>query len=239
MIYRCDLQHFLVHAIDYFSLPELTSIQYAIISAKISSSGRCRNVTKLNTLYPDVETIIAYNDYKDKEMLETMYLEMLNPEEESTYRNGVRSSEESNPFTNTIYKAFINPLLEHYDVMIICDEAENDYIDVLCKYLKNNFDIEVIDLNVLFTKGRIGAIYIDREEIRDKAVDIRRAALKEQIKSMASTKDGKERLISQMSKKDKLKQLKKYGVKLSPNDKDIDKILLEEWCAEDGTEDDE
>lgn len=227
MIYRCDLQHFLVHAIDYFSLPELSSIQYAIISSKISSGGRSRNVVKDNVLYPDVDSIIAYDDYKDKKIFEQMYVSML---------DGKDKLEESNPFTNNIYKVFINPLLEHYDVMIICDEAENMYIDVLCKYLKDKFEIEVIDLNELFTKGRIGAIYIDRDEIRDKAVDIRRAALKEQIKNMSSTRDGKEQLISKMSKKEKIKQLKKYGVKLGPNDKDIDQILLEEWCAEDGDE---
>lgn len=227
MIYRCDLQHFLVHAIDYFSLPELSSIQYAIISSKISSGGRSRNVVKDNVLYPDVDSIIAYDDYKDKKIFEQMYVSMLDDKDKL---------EESNPFTNNIYKVFINPLLEHYDVMIICDEAENMYIDVLCKYLKDKFEIEVIDLNELFTKGRIGAIYIDRDEIRDKAVDIRRAALKEQIKNMSSTRDGKEQLISKMSKKEKIKQLKKYGVKLGPNDKDIDQILLEEWCAEDGDE---
>jgi hypothetical protein len=225
MIYRCDLQHFLVHAIDYFTLPELSSIQYAIISSKISSGGRSGNVAKINALYPAVESIIAYDDYKDKKIFEQMYISMLDGKDEP---------EESNPFANTIYRVFINPLLEHYDVMIICDAIENVYIDVLCKYLKEKFEIEVIDLNELFTKGCIESIYINRDEIRDKAVDIRRAAIKEQIRNMSSTRDGKEQLISKMSKKEKIKQLKKYGVKLGSNDKDLDQILLEEWCAEDG-----
>ena len=70
MVYRCDLQHFIVHAIDYFTLPDLTNMQYAIISAKISSGGRARNVVKVNDLYPDVDTIMAYEDYKDMKTVE-------------------------------------------------------------------------------------------------------------------------------------------------------------------------
>ena len=235
MVYRCDLQHFIVHAIDYFTLPDLTNMQYAIISAKISSGGRARNVVKVNDLYPDVDTIMAYEDYKDKSILKKMYLSMINPKDKKF--DGIKKA--SNPYSNTIYKVFINPLMEHYNIMIICDQVENDYIDILCEYLKDEFDIEVIDLNQLFTKGRIGAIYIDREKIRNKAVDIRRAALKEQVISMASTREGKEKLISKMSKKEKMRNLKKYGITITARDKDkIDQILLDEWCAEEGQDDD-
>lgn len=229
MIFRCDLQHFLVHAIDYLSLQDLTNMQYAVISSKMSVSGRALNVSKVNQLYPDIDTICAWADYKDKDLLRKMYFGMLSLKDEKL------DKDESNEFHNCIYQVFINPLLEHYNIMIVCDKEENVFIDLLCEYLKENFYIEVIDLNELFTKGRIGHIYIDRDEIRDKAVDIRRAALKEQIRNMASTREGKAALISKMSDKEKKKQLKKYGVKLRDNEmEDIDEILLDEWTEQDG-----
>lgn len=231
MIYRIDFQNFLVHAIDHFSLVDITNMQYAIISAKVGNMGKCANVVKFNDLYPDTDTVIAYSEHADKDILEKMYLDMLNPPKEE------RKGSYSNMYDNIIYKAFINPLLSHYNVVIICDREENDYIDILCKHLKKHFGIEVIDLNELFTKGRVGPIYIDRSEITDRAVDIRRACVREEYRSMSSTRDGKEALISKMTKKEKLKHLKKFGVRVSKNDeKDLDKLLLDAWCAEDEDE---
>lgn len=226
MIYRIDLQHYLVHAIDHFSLKDLTEMQYCIISAKIPNGGKCRNVVKMNDLYPSTEAVINYADTHDKSILKKMYIDEMFPKHK-------KGEPETSTFTNAIYQTFINPLLQHYNVMILCDELENPYIDCLCEYLKDEYGIEVIDLNELFTKGRVGSIYIDRKEIKDKAVDIRRGALRDQVKAMSSTRDGKEMLIAKMTKKKKLKELEKFGVKADKDD-DIDSMLLEEWCREDG-----
>ena len=230
MIYRIDYQHFLSHAIDHFSLDDIMNAQYLIISAKITNTGKCRNIVKMNDLYPDTITVIAYAETGDKKLLEEMYFEMLEPKDKELKAEYRRS----NPYTTTIYQSIINPLLNHYNVIIICDTAENDYIDCFCKFLKKNYSVEVIDLNELFTKGRVGSIYVDRDEIRDKAVDIRRAAVREQAHAMASTRDGKEALIEKMTKKQKLKELKRLGIKVSPDEKDLDVLLFEEWCRADG-----
>ena len=226
MIYRIDLQHFLIHAIDHFSLQDLTEMQYCIISAKIPNGGKARNVTKMNDLYPSPDTVIAYAETHDKSVLKKMYIDTMFPKHK-------KGEPETSTFTNLIYQTFINTLLQRQNVMIVCDELENPYIDCLCDYLKDEYGIEVIDLNELFTKGRIGPIYIDRDDIKDKAVDIRRAALRDQVKALASTKDGKAKLIEKMSKKKKLKELEKFGVKADKDD-DVDSMLLEEWCREDG-----
>ena len=233
MIYRIDSKHFLSHAIDHLSLQDLTTMQYCIISAKVANQGKCRNVVKMNDLYPTPEAVITYCETHDKKLLKKMYIDQMFPKHK-------KGEPETSTFTSLIYQTFVNPLLQRFNVMIICDELENAYIDCLCDYLKDEYSIEVIDLNTLFTKGRIGSIYIDRDEIRDKAVDIRRAALRDEVRALSSTKDGKASLISKMSKKKKLKELERFGVTLDERDmKDIDSILLEEWCRADGQWDEE
>lgn len=227
MIYRCTFQNFLVYAIDYFTRDELVSIQYAIVSAKVTDEHRATNINRFNDLYPDTETIIAYMDSGDKDILRKMYKDMIMPGKETR-----RDRAYSSYFTSTIYKAFIKPLLNHNDVMIICDKGENDYIDILCECLKE-YDIEVIDLNQLFETGRVGPIYIDRDEIYNRSVDIRRAAVNEEKESLATTRDGRAHLIHNMSTKEKIKRMKKYGIKVRKEDLPIlDKMLLEVWCEE-------
>lgn len=224
MLYRIDMKNFLVHAIDYFSLSDLTHMEYCIISAKIPNGGKDKHCVKMNDLYPSSDTIVAYTETGDKKLLEEMYIGMMKSKDKNI---------ESNPYSIRIYQTFINPFLQHVNMMIICDESENDFIDALCKYLKEEFGIEVVDLNQLFTKGRVGSVYIDRGEVRDKAVDIRRAAVRDQTRAMASTRDGKEMLIEKMKRKKKIAMLKEYGIKVNPDD-NVDAILLEEWCREDG-----
>lgn len=224
MLYRIDMKHFLLHAIDHFSLYDLQNMQYCIISAKVTNGGKCKNVIKLQELYPTTDMVITYEETKDKKLLEKMYLDMLNPKD---------SKNEITPYAAVIYQAFVNPLLQRFNVMIVCDELENDFIDILCKYLKKEYSIEVIDLNELFTKGRVGPIYIDRDEIKDKAVDIRKAALRDEVRALSSTREGKAKLITKMSKKKKLKELKKFGVDADDRD-NLDSMLLEEWCRAEG-----
>ena len=224
MIYRIDIQHFLGEMIDHFSYDDLTNMQYCIISAVVPNGGKVTNVVRMNDLYPPMEATIAYADTNDTDLLYQMYIGELTKKTENR---------ETNPFLSSVYQCFVKPLLDHYNILIVCDELENPYIDCLTKYLKKELSIEVVDLNELFKTGRVGSIYIDRKEIRNKAVDIRRGAVRDQVKSMSSTVDGKRILISKMSKKKKLKELERYGIKVQPDDEDIDQLLLEEWCEED------
>jgi len=230
LIYRIDQRHFLTHFIDYFPLREITHMQYAIISAKIRNSGKLQNVVKLPDLYPEPEIIIAYEESKDKNILEKMYFNFLDPsaeDKERMKRGG------SYFMYNIIYKSFINPLFQHNDIVIVCDEEENDIIDVFCKYLKKKFKVDVIDLNELFKTGHVGNIYIDRSEIECAVVDIRRQCAKDEMDSLSSTQDGRAQLISMMTKKEKLKKLRKYGIDPTDEDKkNIDSLLLTLWNDE-------
>ena len=200
-------------------------MEYAIISAKVTNNSKFQSCVKVNELYPSIETTIAYAETGDKKILEKMYMAELKPEK--------KGGREVSPVGALVYNAFIAPFLHHVNMMIVCDEDENDYIDVLCKFLKDEYKLEVIDLNQLFTKGKVGPIHIDRDEVHDKAVDIRRAAATDQFKAMTSTKDGKAMWINSLSKKKKIHLLKKYGIDAGDGD-NLDALLLEEWCREDG-----
>lgn len=234
MIYRIDLQHFLTHAVDHFTKDELTHCEYAIISAKIKCGPKVLNARKINSLYPSVSVVETYAEYGDKKMIEKMYLSEL--EDKSKETEKIRKS-----ITNAIYRTFVNPLINHVDTVILCDECENYYIDILCKVLKKNFSIEVIDLNQLFTKGYVGKIYIDRDEIWDRAVDIRKDALLEEFKSLESTRDGREKIVKMMNKKQKLAKLKELGYKVShlTSNKEINKMLSDAYINDNDDEEDE
>jgi len=224
MIYRIDLQHFLGHAIDYFTPDELTHFQYAIISAAVISNSKVLNVVKIPELYPVPEIVISYQEHKDKSIMRKMYKDFLLPEADNDM--GLTKKHMANMFYNT----FINTLLNHADVMIVCDKEENDYIDVICEILKDHFDIEVIDLNELFTKGRVGPIYIDRDDIWDKAVDIRRAAGDDMRRALESSAEGRMKLLGMMKKKDKIKKLEEIGITVtSTTNEDLNALLKSAW----------
>lgn len=224
MIYRIDMQHYLSHAIDYFTAEELTHFQYAIISSIIKNQGTSLNVVKINELYPLPEIIIEYNEYKDISIMKKMYKDFLSPEKSNDM--GMNK----NQMANIFYRTFINTLNNHVDIMIVCDITENVYIDVICSILKKDYNIEVIDLNKLFSEGRIGPIYIDRDKIWDKCVDIRIQAAKDMNRAMESSSEGRERLLGMMTKKEKIKKIKELGINITSYDKkDIDYILMNAW----------
>ena len=224
MIYRIDMQHYLSHAIDHFTVDELIHFQYAIISAKIANGGRCTNIAKVNHFYPTPEIIIDYDDHHDKSIMEKQYMDYLSPKKEND--DGLSRSTIANMF----YTTFINPLISHNDIIIICDKTENDYIDVICKVLKKDYGISVIDLNELFTKGHVGPIYIDRKEIWDNAVDIRIEAERENKRSLESTAGGRLKMLGMMTKKEKIKKIKELGINVTNYNKDdLNSILMDAW----------
>jgi hypothetical protein len=214
--------------IDYFTREELIHFQYAIISAKIPNQGRCDNVVKVNSLYPDFDSLSTYDEYKDEKIAEKLYFEMLQNED------GGRKDYKETPWADyTIYKTFINPLNKHFDIIILCDKMENIWVDFLCKYMKKKFAIEVIDLNKLFSEGKIGPIYIDRKEIWNKSVDVKKSAIEKTKEGLEQTRGGRIKLIGMMSKKEKISKLKEIGIKVtSIDDNNLDALLIDSWADE-------
>lgn len=221
MIYRIDFQHFLLHAIDHFTRDELVHFQYMLISSGVKCNHKVRNVVKCIDLYPRNEVVIDYGSDGDENILEARMFE--------EYDRILKES------PDIFYSYFLNMISRHIDVVIVCDKLENIYIDILSRYVKKKFNIEIVDLNKLFTEGRIGPIYLDRDEIWDQTVDIRRAAGRMMLQSLESTQDGRMKMVKEiMSKKQKLEKLRELGVKVRRDDrKNLDQLLIEAW-VEDG-----
>lgn len=226
MLYRIDMQHFLMHAVDYFTAVELCHFQYLVISAKITWQGRVMNGNKANILYPAPEIIATYAETSNAEIFEKEYYDMLDRKE---YHDSNVSWSGS-----TIYKSIINPILSHNDIVLICDSSENYILDAFCHYMKDRYKIEAINLNTLFAEGHIGPIYIDRDAIEDTTVDIRRAAGKDMVRALESSRDGRLKLIGMMNKKEKIQKLKELGIRISALDKGkIDALLIDAWVDND------
>lgn len=227
MVYRCDIQHFLHFVIDYFSLQDITSMQYAIISGKVKCGSRAINTSTIPALFPNPEIIIHYSDKMNKDIMKKEFMDQLKSKD-NTYGEEYMTS---NPSINWAYLGIANPLLEHVNTCIICDEDENDYIDVICDWLKDDFHIEVINLNKLFDDGYVGPIHIDRKDIRKAIVDVRRDAVNQMKQTMMSTESGRMSLLSKIDMKDKIDQLKKRGIHPTADD-DIDQMLSDIWADE-------
>lgn len=221
MLYRIDLQHYLTHAIDYFTREELMHFRYVLISAHITNLSKQGNVVKQLNLWPTTEIIDVYESTKDVSLMEKMYMDLLTID-----------SPEDEWIGDLIYKTFVNPLLFHKDQVIVCDRTENVYIDVLCKHLKKSYAIDVIDLNKLFSEGKIGPLYIDRKKIHNKAVDIRRIAAKKSADALETTREGRLSLLEKMNKTEKVKKLKELGISAKKSD-NLNAMLIDAWVNDD------
>lgn len=235
MFYRIDFQHFVTHMIDYFTMDEILHFQYFIYGGAIRNKNRKNNIAKDTYLYPSPDIVIDYEQERERGNADTtkmrkMYFEYL---EES-------KNDENDYIGNFLYKSIINPYLKHnYDILIICDKTENVYLDVFCEYLKKKYHIEVADLNQLFTKGHLGSVYIDKNDIHNRCVELKRKAVRQQRKSMENSKKGREHLLSIASKKEKLKIAESIGLTLTEGDKrNLDKVLTDYWVNIDDEEDD-
>lgn len=201
--------------IDHFPKDVILSFDYLIISAGVRNGRRLFNCVKLNELYPSSDIVISYSNYQDKEMLRKSYYDEL----KTTH--------------STIYLAFANPILMHHDILIICRENENIYIEILLDYIKELLGIECINLNDLFSKGNVGPLNLDWDSIKNKVVDMRRTYGSEMIKNMESTENGRLLLLEKMDLKAKIKKLKDIGIEVKKQDYDsIDQILREAWVED-------
>lgn len=224
MLYRIDYDRFLLHMIDHFTREEILHMSFLVISGSVMNSGHADNVTKCLDLFPSADVIEATHGIEDMDIIRKAYLSELNPTEPIT-----KSS-----MAALYYKYILNPIELHHDVCIICAKTENKYIDVLCEFLKDEFDLEAINLNTLFTKGRVGPLYIDLDRIHDNCVDYRRKSVKALRDSMNTTREGRTKLVYKiMNKKAKIKLLDSYGITpTSTKTKDLNEMLQEVYIDE-------
>lgn len=232
MLYRIDYKHFLLHMIDYFTYDELMHMQYLMISTEIKNVGRASNVAKCNDLYPPYELIADYYTNHNQDIFEKRYMNYLENAEDEDHAARAYVQEVT-WVDRVLWKFIMRPLEGHHDVVLFCGDSENFIIDALVKFIKKKTGLEVIDLNEFFTKGKLGPIYIDWDEVWDKGVDIKRAARRDRNESLMSTSDGRQELLKIWTPKEKMAELKRLEYKISKSEKkDLDQILVEAWEQE-------
>ena len=216
ILFRINQKNYLLHMIDYFTADELSNMHYLIISAGVKNRGLLENVAKNNYLYPTSETVADYVSYGDMDLLR------------KTYGGELKESE------NSLYGTIIEPILKyHHNIVLVCTESEDPYIDVLVEYLDKEFAMKTVDLNELFVVGETSILYLDRKLIHDNVVEITRSVAREQYRSMASSDDGRLNLIEMMSKSEKIKKLKELGVRVgNMGNKELTVLLTETWVGE-------
>lgn len=227
MLMRIDHEHFLTHMIDHFTLEELMNIKFIIIGSvagagsqkSVQEQSKVSNVIKINEFYPKYEIQEYWTDYRDKKILKKLYYEYL---EDPKFRCQPQ-----------IHDAILVLLLNHQNICLICKEGENVYMDVFVEYLQEKFSIPCIDLNKLFIEGEVDEMYLDFDEIHNKAVDLRRLAVKKHREENEITQSGRLRILNGMSKKEKVKLCREVGIDVGPGDyKNLDKLLIEGWVEE-------
>ena len=237
MLYRIDYDHFLLHMIDHFTYDELMHMYYVIISSKIMNGNRSDHVTKCGQVYPPYGLLNDWYTNQNLESFQRGYRQFLDDFTLSPIDRYVDTGEDLSEMDTFLWRYFIAPLKAHQDIMFVCDKDENMILDILFEYVHDKTEIEVIDLNKLFTDGQIGPLYLDWDEIHDKGVRIGRAAVREGLESQKRTKDGRDHLLKVLSDEEKKRELKLLGYTVKKSDrKDLTKLLGDAWDAEFGSQ---
>ena len=209
-----NFENFLIHGIDHFELNELMNIQFIIISAKVKCGDGMSNVGKFNQLFPYSEFIINYENDHHFDSFKKAYLGQIKNDDDCLI---------------AINKYIINLLLKHVNIMLIWSEREDSFMAAFLDFLKEEYDIDYVNLDQLFKEGKINSIYWDPDIINDKAVKIRRYAAKMlQFEKEATVSGRLELLKNSMNKKEKIKKLKKLGYKVGKND-NVNELLFDAW----------
>lgn len=216
MLYRIDYEHFLLHAIDYFTRKELISINYIIISGNIFNTDKMPTVTRQVSLYPSSELINKYLANKNLDLFKQEYFYELDNVD------------------NIIYSNLIKPLINNYEpIFIICRIKENFIIDALIEFIHNKYKIDCIDLNKLFINGELSLIDYDQDKIKKVFKETEARVAKDWINMQKETKEGRKQLIKSMSDKVKAKLIKKLGYNTNKISKsEYDDILTNDWVNE-------
>ncbi|MBD5583934.1 MAG: hypothetical protein HDQ88_02545 [Clostridia bacterium] len=224
MLYCIDYEHFMVDMIDFFTKEEILSFIYLNTSVIIPNQ-QSNYSAKLMFMVPSSDSEYYISENNNEKMADELYYQQL--------LDGVNNPYRSENTRNMWYKSMLGPLRNHQNVMMMCLRSEMHYMKVLCKFIKEQFGVETIDLNKLFTEGRVGDMVIDFRDFKGRTKDLRDGWKEDNRRERmitAQTYDGRKKLMNDMSKKEKIKQLELIGVSYIPKDEDeIDALLMESW----------
>jgi len=220
--------------IDYFTREELLHCQYALVAATIGHQGGSNQVKGFNMFYPNLDIIDNFSDHGDAELAKKEYLEYLFPKQKDMKKDELH--DDRYWAYDIIYRTFVSPLKLHHDIILVYDDPVEMYMDVLCDAIYEKFKVKFINLDTLFKTGRVGPIYLDIKKVFKDTKPMMNKITLEEIKVMESSEEGRSYLVARMNTQEKIKKLKKLGIKVSKNDiKDdnLDKILKDAWILND------
>lgn len=221
MIYRIDFQTFLLHGIDYFTREELMDMKYMLVTLKLMNGGAVRDkVTKYIDVVPN-NIVGEFDPNTEKEKFRRAYLSMLKE------RNYI---DETLSITASIYKNILHPLVNHEDRMLMCDQTENYMLDIFCEFLKDKFNVDVINLNKLLLEGDHDTVKYKYQHYKNLCHKIHKEVADQYSRDQCSTSKGRKKILKKWSSDQKARQLKMLGVNAKKyNKKDYDKILTDLW----------
>lgn len=225
MILRINWEHYLSHAIDYFTKDELLSFRYIIISAMISHNNLSDDVKKLSQLYPRDDVILVHDNEGDLIQAEKLYIDWLMAKDTPGRNfNGYEWA------THPIGMHILKPLTMHQHVMILCTKDEDWIIDSFCKYLKLRYELDVFDLNQFFATGQATQISINPDAAEKAYVKSVKQANDEGNEALESTAEGRYRRLLEMSKKQLLRKAEEVGIDTKGMSiEDVVKDLVDAW----------
>lgn len=207
MIYRISWRNYLVHMIDWFPVDELLAMWYIVVGEGVMQHGRESNVKKPAALLPTVDIISYYAATGDAQCASGMYMSQL--------MKKPTKEERMTEIEQDVYLCFTDPLTKHINVCMVYSQEEVWIQDTLCRYLKEQHGIDVIDLDQLFSDGKIDGFYFDYEAIRERWKDTLKQMQEIEFITKSRTSDGRRELLSEMTFKKKLKLLKRLKIKFS------------------------
>lgn len=175
--------------------------QFVIVSSTIRKCGRYdkKNVINANnTLMPEDQLIIDYDDYKHDKNYRDAYYEML---------------DEHKAFISTLIKYAI---LENYTIVFLCGKREKkyNYLKLLQKYVDDNFEYHIYNYKK-YKEGKESVREFNPSRVlRICDKEIKRTT-KIRKENMLKNKESREKLFSSMSKKELKKELKKRDLYVS------------------------
>ena len=221
MLYCIDYEHFMVDMIDFFTREEILSFIYIDISVR-TPHDQSNYSAKVMAFVPSSESEFYMAEHSDEKVADDMYYEQLS--------FGLNTPDRDQNTRHIWYKFILGPLRDHANVMLMCLRPEMHYMKTLCKFIKNEFGIDTINLNKLFTDGHVGNLVIDFKELKDRTRDIKTSWKEHNILQRSMDVNGRRELMKDMTKKEKIKQLKAVGVSYIPkSEEEIDALLTESW----------
>lgn len=221
MIYRIDKQHFISHAIDYFTNEELSNMKYLLTSLKLSNGGIVKKQVERWVEIMPIADVAELDWFNDREAYEKAYMDML--------KNRLPRVDDIS-ITSTIHSNLIKPLLNHEDRMLVCDESENYILDIFCEFVKEKFKIEIINLNKLFSEGEHEPIKYDHDRLKRLSKQILEEAEEDAINALSRTERGRAKLLLKMTTYQKKDQLKSLGINPKKHsEKEYDQLLNDLW----------